>query len=394
MGRRPSELARSRPPAVHRLLQWLCGGVSWSSAAPPGEPPPCFKCSRPFPSCTTCPSWCFRQWWTRGPCGVSASRVNRLSPTAAAAFALTAPQARASAVRAFLQVQHLATAFTLPPPTQPADFAQDDVIWSPQDAAGDITVVIYGLVQTSFTDHHGRLQEYFLGSGGLVGLLPALTGEVLPGAGPAVAQRSSMHRGPVCFTIPQAVVRALRRRAAAGDRALQQLELDMFRVAALYVVDRTKGDVGAELAAQYHRAVAASRPPGGRRQRSPNQPQLPAEGKEEELPADVAGLGGPPPPPHSAGRVERERRSDRSAIAFSHRVLADIRHQLRVGAPWQWKQRVGLMFRAGKCRHAMQCMVPGLRGMVSVNAGCRAGAPGSWGAAHAAWPYCAPAGVN
>jgi hypothetical protein len=46
--------------------------------------------------------------------------------------------------------------------------------------------------------------EYCLGSGGVLGLLRALTGRDMPGSGPALAEANALHKGPVVFFLPQA----------------------------------------------------------------------------------------------------------------------------------------------------------------------------------------------
>lgn len=46
------------------------------------------------------------------------------------------------------------------------------------------------------------LQEYFLGRGGIFGLLPALVGESLPGARAVIAEGNLLRRGPVIFRVP------------------------------------------------------------------------------------------------------------------------------------------------------------------------------------------------
>ncbi len=45
-------------------------------------------------------------------------------------------------------------------------------------------------------------QEYFLGRGGIFGLLPALVRESLPGARAVVAEGNLLRRGPVIFRVP------------------------------------------------------------------------------------------------------------------------------------------------------------------------------------------------
>ena len=79
-------------------------------------------------------------------------------------------------------------------------------------------------------------QDLFLGAGGLIGISAALLGEAVPGHGSAVAVGNAMAMGPPVFHIPQALVDHVRERAAAGERAMQHLELDMFRSGLLHYV--------------------------------------------------------------------------------------------------------------------------------------------------------------
>ena len=72
-------------------------------------------------------------------------------------------------------------------------------------------------------------QEYFLGSGGVFGLLTALVGESLPGSGPCIAVGNALMQGPVIYHMPQGLVNAIKERAAQGDAYMRQLELDLYR---------------------------------------------------------------------------------------------------------------------------------------------------------------------
>ena len=76
-----------------------------------------------------------------------------------------------------------------------------------------------------------RAQEYYLGTGSVFGLLSALVGEDLPGAGPCLAVGNALRQGPVVYEFPQPLVASIRAGAAAGDPVLQQLQLDLFRCA-------------------------------------------------------------------------------------------------------------------------------------------------------------------
>lgn len=55
-----------------------------------------------------------------------------------------------------------------------------------------------------------------MGRGSMFGLLPALTGEPLPGTQPVLAEGNLLRKGPVIFTIPQAVIHQVCHRVLAG----------------------------------------------------------------------------------------------------------------------------------------------------------------------------------
>lgn len=73
------------------------------------------------------------------------------------------------------------------------------------------------------------LQEFFLGSGGVFGLLQALVGEVLPGSARCVAVGNALLQGPVVFHFPQYLLGRIKQRAMEGDLAVLQLLVDLYR---------------------------------------------------------------------------------------------------------------------------------------------------------------------
>jgi hypothetical protein len=77
-----------------------------------------------------------------------------------------------------------------------------------------------------------RVQEYYLGTGSVFGLLSALVGEGLPGAGPCLAVGNALRQGPVVYEFPQPLVASIQQGARDGDPTLVQLQLDLFRCAA------------------------------------------------------------------------------------------------------------------------------------------------------------------
>ncbi|GMH41236.1 hypothetical protein BSKO_09146 [Bryopsis sp. KO-2023] len=108
---------------------------------------------------------------------------------------------------------------------------------------GSVHVVVSGLLKSYFTDSRGRQHEFFLGKGGVLGLLPALVGQSHAGMGPAYAELNSLGRGPVILTLPASLLHKIRHSAAGGDPEYQQLELDMFRLAAVYFVEGMQHEI-------------------------------------------------------------------------------------------------------------------------------------------------------
>eukprot|EP00891_Asterochloris_glomerata_P005137 jgi/Astpho2/5137/Aster-06348 len=192
-------------------------------------------------------------------------------------------------------------------------YSRDETIWSPpqrvrqvhspssslqhlsagQSGSDGLYVIMAGLVKSSFVSPDGRTQEFFLGSGGLFGLLHALVDEVVPGSGPCYAVGNALLQasltplsvrkeacavllttvwqctctatsnqlllGPVVFHLPQEVVNTIKREAHSNV-VLQQMLLDMFRLSGLYVLERLKSEVIACAVTHYqHLAVQQTR---------------------------------------------------------------------------------------------------------------------------------------
>ena len=110
-------------------------------------------------------------------------------------------------------------------------------------------------VSSLTTSAGGRArQDVYLGCGGLTGLFSSLTGTEW-GAWAAVAEGNALGKGPLVLHVPQSAVDELRARSAAGSAAFQQAEVDMFRMASLFVVERERPRLMAYLAeALKHRA--------------------------------------------------------------------------------------------------------------------------------------------
>ncbi|CAL5219904.1 g1831 [Coccomyxa viridis] len=119
-------------------------------------------------------------------------------------------------------------------------YSNRELVRSGKDGRG-LFVVINGLVRIGYQDPLGNTQEYFLGTGGMSGLYHALTDEHLPGGRlEARAEGNALGKGPVVFEVHQSAIEIIRKLAARGDAMFQQVEVDMFRMAALFVVERLK----------------------------------------------------------------------------------------------------------------------------------------------------------
>ncbi|KAK9831565.1 hypothetical protein WJX74_000240 [Apatococcus lobatus] len=157
-----------------------------------------------------------------------------------------------------------------------ARFARGDIVWTPmamrhstgdalmqsRDSApafGGIIIIISGLIKTTSkpSSSKAKPQDHFFGSGGILGLPSALTGVLLPEAGPATAVCNALQTGPVTFHVPQTLINDLRCEAANGNQELQQLELDLFRVAALSTVDRMQASIASTVRSHVEQVVAA-----------------------------------------------------------------------------------------------------------------------------------------
>jgi hypothetical protein len=101
------------------------------------------------------------------------------------------------------------------------------------------------------------LQETFLGSGAIIGVLPAMTGSSLPGHWEVVAQGNTLGKGPTIFCLPQRAVEDIKQRAAAGDATMAALRLELFRLAGLFVVETAEEEMREEVARHAEVAVRA-----------------------------------------------------------------------------------------------------------------------------------------
>ena len=124
-------------------------------------------------------------------------------------------------------------------------FNSGDVIYTPLHVAaqtGGMYVVINGCVK-GYVKYGERVAEFFLGSGRVFGLMSALTGESLPGSAGILAAGNALGKGPVLFHVPRAKLQEMLAHARMGDPDMKQLEVDLYRVACLYTVERLRAQL-------------------------------------------------------------------------------------------------------------------------------------------------------
>ncbi|KAK9835845.1 hypothetical protein WJX74_009233 [Apatococcus lobatus] len=146
--------------------------------------------------------------------------------------------------------------------------------------ASGIYIIMAGLARTTYTLPGQASEDCFLGGGSVVGLLAALLGERMPGAGPVEATGNALGQGPVVFYLPQDLVSRIcsrgqppessrdeeeqdgidRARSKVSPQAVGKLREDLFRLCALHIMERLKGEVGAAAMAHFqHLAIARAR---------------------------------------------------------------------------------------------------------------------------------------
>ncbi len=196
-------------------------------------------------------------------------------------------------------------------------FHSGDVICTPLHVAAQASgmyVVINGMVK-GFVKHGQHVAEFFLGSGRVFGLMSALTGEGLPGSAGILAAGNALGKGPILFYVPRARLQALLERARLGDASVRQLEVDMYRMACLYTVERLRGQL---LSALTSALFAQHTQPGGGVHHKAGLPGVAAaKNKREETRVEESEGAAPAP----ATTPEQQRRDARQeALGILQRV--------------------------------------------------------------------------
>lgn len=131
------------------------------------------------------------------------------------------------------------------------EFRKGQCIWTATDLVrrtGGIQgpggfVVLSGVVKRVHIRPDGARKEYFQGTGGVLGILLALTGTKLPGTDLAIAEGNALGKGPLVFHFPQKAVREIQSSAELGDAHMANLEEELCRLSAAYVVESMEAEL-------------------------------------------------------------------------------------------------------------------------------------------------------
>eukprot|EP00798_Chlamydomonas_sp_ICE-L_P030883 gene30883-35931_t len=127
-------------------------------------------------------------------------------------------------------------------------YPKGQLISSDAEGPAGIFIVINGMVRITLTPEHDTNDEeetFYMGTGGVGGLTSAMMGGHIPGFAvrAAYAEANALGKGPVVFHLPQAMVQNVKLLSAGGNVHMKQLELRMYRMAGVYILDRQRHEI-------------------------------------------------------------------------------------------------------------------------------------------------------
>lgn len=136
------------------------------------------------------------------------------------------------------------------------EFGGGEIIWEnsqSNDADYAFCIVVRGLIKSVSTQADQSIREEYLGSGAMLGILPAMTENKveLPGWNHAIAQSSRLQKGVLVFFFPTNVLKAIKTRAKQGEAQFQKMLLSIERECAMYILNATKEAVMESIATRY-----------------------------------------------------------------------------------------------------------------------------------------------
>jgi len=135
------------------------------------------------------------------------------------------------------------------------EFGANEIVWSDSNALETfaLAVVVRGLVRYSSLPEATETRNKLLGSGSLLGVVPALTNSRthLPGGKQVLAQASRLQKGVLVFFLPTSVFYNANARANDGERPYQAMMLDLHRQAGLQILEALKTSVRRHVAKEW-----------------------------------------------------------------------------------------------------------------------------------------------
>ena len=135
------------------------------------------------------------------------------------------------------------------------EFGANEIVWSDSNALDTfaLAVVVRGLVRYTSENEATKPGNKLLGSGSLLGVVPALTNSRthLPGGKQVLAQASRLQKGVLVFFLPTRVLYNANARAYDGERPYQAMMLDLHRQAGLQILEVLKSTVRKQVAKEW-----------------------------------------------------------------------------------------------------------------------------------------------
>lgn len=139
------------------------------------------------------------------------------------------------------------------------EFDGNEIVWNDSNSLDHFAfaIVVRGLVKNTTVQEDGSVQEKYMGSGSILGLVPALTEARthLPGWGRMVAQSGRLQKGVLVFFLPMRTMNHARLAAKNGDQHFQTMVMELHKLAALQILDSLKFSVIQSVASIWRRVA-------------------------------------------------------------------------------------------------------------------------------------------
>lgn len=139
------------------------------------------------------------------------------------------------------------------------EFGGNEVVWSDSTALDEhaFAIVVRGLVKSTSVYSDGSMSEKYMGSGSILGLLPALSAARahLPGWEQIIAQSSRLQKGVLVFFMPAKALANAKACASEGIGHYQTMMLELHRQAGIQILDALKTPTLRSISAAWERVA-------------------------------------------------------------------------------------------------------------------------------------------